>query len=249
MTTKSQVVFRAFVLMVVVVFSLAATAQLPGRNRHHAQSAQVKIDPKNFVSEIDNPFMPLRPGTTFHFEGEKDGVPATDDFHVTHRTKVIMGVRCVEVSDQAFEEGKLVEKTRDWFAQDKAGNVWYFGEDTIEFLPGGGSSKEGSWLAGTNGASPGIVMEAHPKVGDVYHQENAPGVAQDRAQVLNRDAERCVKFGCFDDLLVTKDFSPLEPVVEHKYYAKGVGFIFSVMVKGGNERTQLASVTGGDRDD
>jgi len=246
MKTRAPTLARALLLVPVLLLTSAVPA-LAARH-HHPASAPVKVDPANFVTEIDNEFMPLTPGTTFHFGGEKDGVPATDDFHVTHRTRMIMGVKCVVVADLAFERGKLVEKTTDYFAQDQAGNVWYFGEDSTEFLPGGGTSKAGSWLAGVNGASPGIVMEAHPKVGDTYRQENAPGVAQDRASVLSVSAKRCVKIRCFDELLVTKDFSTLEPVVEHKYYAEGVGFIFSVMVKGGNERTQLISITGGEAD-
>ena len=201
-------------------------------------------DPSDFVEEIDNPFFPLEPGTTFFYEGEREGVPASDTFHVTHRTKTILGVRCVVVHDDAFEEGRLVERTSDYFAQDSRGNVWYFGEDTEELDENGNvASTEGTWRAGVDGALPGIIMEAHPRVGDSYDQEVAPGVAEDKAKVLRLDGETCVPFGCFDDLLVTKEWSPLSPgEVENKYYAAGIGFVFGTLVKGGDEVTRLVSI-------
>src|SRR5437867_641772 len=126
------------------------------------------IDPANYVARVDNLYFPLDPGTTFFYEGEKEGVPARDEFFVTHSVRKILGVTCIEVRDQAFENGQLVEDTFDWFAQDRNGNVWYFGEDTTEYQDGVPVSHEGSWEAGVNGALPGIIMEAHPKVGDQY---------------------------------------------------------------------------------
>jgi hypothetical protein len=166
---------------------------------------------------------------------------------VTNQTKPILGVTCVVVRDQAFDEhNKLVEDTFDWYAQDLAGNVWYFGEDTKELDPDTGAviSTEGTWEAGVDGARPGIVMEAHPKVADSYQQEFAKGVAEDRAKVLALDKSLTVPYGHFDNLLLTQESSPLEPdVVEQKYYAAGIGFIMSVIVKGGNETSQLVNIT------
>lgn len=136
----------------------------------------------------------------------------------------------------------LAEDTIDWYAQDVSGNVWYFGEDTKELNEFGHViSTEGTWKAGVNGAQPGIVMEADPKVGDRYHQELAPGVAEDQAEVLSLDASTCVPYGCFDHLLLTKEWTVLKPgVVEQKYYAGGIGFISGAAVQGGNEHTELA---------
>ncbi len=99
-------------------------------------------------------------------------------------------------------------------------------------------------MAGVNGAQPGIVMKAEPRVGDRYNQELAPGVAEDKARVLSLNKHACVRYGCFDDLLLTKEWSPLKPgVVEHKYYAEGVGFIRGDKVRGGSEHTELVRVT------
>ena len=89
----------------------------------------------------------------------------------------------------------------------------------------------------------GIVMEAHPKVGDTYSQEDAPGVAEDMATVLSLDASRTVPYGTFDNLLKTRDFSPLEPsVVERKFYAAGIGSVLEKTVKGPRERVVLVRV-------
>ncbi len=88
------------------------------------------IDPANFVTTIDNPFFPLPPGTTFVYEGQTSEGFERVEFAVTHNTKVILDVTCEEVHDSRFLDGVLTEDTRDWFAQDKTGNVWYFGENT-----------------------------------------------------------------------------------------------------------------------
>jgi hypothetical protein len=231
-------------LAMVIAMAFVAAAE------HLAQAApqEEPIDPSNFVSKVDNPFFPLTPGTTFFYEEKENGVPAgSNTVFVTHDTKKILDVDTIVVHDQVFDEnGKLVEDTFDWFAQDKDGNVWYFGEDSKELDPETGEviSTEGSWEAGVDGAEPGIIMEANPQVGDRYHQEEARGVAEDQARELSLDESACVPYGCFDNLLLTKEWSRLEPgVVEHKYYAKGVGFILGVMVKGGDERTELVNIT------
>jgi hypothetical protein len=204
----------------------------------------LQIDPNNFVDVVDNPYFPLAPGTTYIYRGETEGVPTRDVMTVTSDTKVILGVTTIVVRDQAYEDGVLVEDTFDWYAQDKAGNVWYFGEDTKELDENGNViSTEGSWEAGVNGAEPGLIMEANPKKGDKYQQEFAADVAEDMAQVIGFKDSFCVRYGCFEDVLVTKEWTPLEKgVVENKYYAPGVGFIFSEMVKGGDEQSELVRV-------
>lgn len=207
-------------------------------------TSSLQLDPGNFVSVIDNPYFPLEPGTTFIYRGESEGTSTRDVMEVTYDTKVILGVTTTVVHDQAFEEGVLVEDTLDWYAQDKAGNVWYFGEDTKELDENGNViSTEGSWEAGVNGAEPGIIMLADPKKGDKYQQEFAADVAEDMAQVIGFEDGVCVRYGCFDNVLVTKEWTPLEHgVVENKFYAPGVGFIYSEMVKGGDEFSELVRV-------
>jgi hypothetical protein len=234
---------RLFALVTIGLAILFATVSIAAVDTG-AKQPLVEIDPDNFVSQVDNPYFPLEPGTTLIYRGETEGVPTRNETYVTYDTKVILGVTCTVVHDQAFEEGALVEDTFDWYAQDVDGNVWYFGEDTKELDENGNViSTEGSWEAGVDGAQAGIIMLADPKKGDRYQQESAPGVAADMAQVIGFEDSLCVRYGCFDDVLVTKEWSPLEKgVVEHKYYAKGVGFIFGVMVKGGDEQTELVRI-------
>src|SRR5690348_1272196 len=202
------------------VFSIiGALACFCLQQRSTASAAQAM----GFVNQIDNKFFPLTPGTTFYYQGEKDGISASDAFAVTHQTQVIAGVVCTVVHDQAYENGVLVEDTIDWFAQDTEGNVWYFGEDTKELDANGNViSTEGSWQAGVNGAQPGVVMEADPHVGDTYQQEFSAGVAEDMATVLALNKTVNVPFGSFKDCLETEEFTPLEPgAIDHKFYAQG----------------------------
>lgn len=200
--------------------------------------------PDHFSPRIDNPFLPFAPGTRMVYRSTDAGETGREVVLATNRTKMIDGVRTRVVRDRAFVGGELAEDTRDFYAQDRRGNVWYFGENTKSIEHGKVVSTKGTWQAGRNGGRAGIVMEAHPRVGDTYAQEFSPGVAEDRATVLSRDAHATVPFGSFTRLLETKDFSPLEPsVVEHKFFQRGVGSVLEKEVRGGNERLALVSVT------
>ncbi len=200
-------------------------------------------NPAQFSTTIDNPYLPFVPGTRMVYREHGADGRGREVVKVTHRTKTIQGVETVVVRDRAYSGGELAEDTRDWYAQDRQGNVWYFGENTKEYENGKVVSTEGSWKAGVDGAQAGIVMEAHPKVGDTYSQEDAPGVAEDMATVLSLDASRTVPYGTFDNLLKTRDFSPLEPsVVERKFYAAGIGSVLEKTVKGPRERVVLVRV-------
>ncbi len=204
------------------------------------------IDPADFVAVIDNPYLPLTPGTTFIYEGVSDGEREHNEVTVTAETKTILGVVCVVVRDTVTADGELVEDTFDWFAQDKDGNVWYFGEDSKSYEDGEFESTEGSWEAGVDGAQPGIIMPAEPTIGEEYRQEYYPGEAEDMASVLEIGAGPVtVAYGTFDDLLVTREWSPLEPeIVEHKTYAPGIGLILAESVQGEEERFELVDVQG-----
>lgn len=191
----------------------------------HSAAAATTINPADFVPVIDNPYFPLEPGTTFVTQSSEGSV---DTFEVTRQTKVIDGVTCVVVADTTTIGGHWAEKTLDYFAQDKDGNVWYFGESTMA-IDNGHVSKEGSWLAGVDGAQPGIIMEASPHKGDTYSQENAPGVAEDMATVTGLNESVSVPYGTFDHVLQTDETTSLEPLaLEHKLYVSGVGFVQAI---------------------
>src|SRR5215475_8116678 len=209
-----------------------------------ATDATNDINPNDFTVQIDNPFFPLPPGVTFIYKGRKELSKERDVFAVTDRTIVIDGVICRVVHDRVFVRGVLRENTFDYFAQDRDGNVWYFGEDTAELdKKGNVVSTEGTWRAGVNGAQPGVIMEAHPQVYDHYFQELAAPLAQDEATVLSLHETAAVPLAKFRNCLLTKEFTQLEPGnVEHKFYARGVGFVLSVVVQGGKERLALVNI-------
>jgi hypothetical protein len=221
----------------------AAGRTTQGKTQGTTQQAYAPhINPSGFTTKIDNKYFPLKPGTTLVYQGKRGGNAERDVMTVTHSTKQIIGVKCVVVDDRVWAHGKLTEKTFDWYAQDKKGNVWYFGENSKEYK-NGKVSTEGSWEAGKNGAKPGIIMQAHPKVGQTYRQEYQKGVANDMSKVLDLNGSVTVPYRSFDHVLVTKEWSPLEPgVVAHKYYAAGVGNVKEVAVKGPSERIELLNL-------
>jgi hypothetical protein len=198
------------------------------------------IDAANFVAQIDNPYLPLIPGTRWSYEST-DGVETTE-VEVLADRRQILGITATVVHDTVYEDGELIEDTFDWFAQDTEGNVWYLGEDSKEYEDGEVVSTGGSWEAGVDGAQPGIVMHASPQVGVGYRQEYYRGEAEDLAEVLRLDAEATVPFGSYQDVVVIQEWNPLDPdVVENKYYASGIGVVLEETVKGGNERVELVS--------
>jgi hypothetical protein len=212
--------------------------------------AAALLGPADFSTRIDNPYMPMRPGSRWVYrETDADGTAQRVVVKVTRRTKRIAnGVAARVVRDTVTERGRLVEDTFDWFAQDRAGNVWYLGEDTTEYENGRPVSKEGSWEAGVDGARAGIVMLARPRPGRGYRQEHAPGEAEDRARVLSLDDQAEVPAGHFTGLLMTKDWNPLEPrVLEYKLYARRVGLVLALGVSGGGGREELVRYEKGRR--
>ena len=206
-----------------------------------------KIDPSNFVTAIDNPYFPLKPGTTFLYKGvhENGKTPQTDQMVVTHQTKVILGVTSVVVRDTVSSHGKPIERTFDWYAQDKYGNVWYMGEDTREVRHGRFVKMSDSWQGGVNGAEPGIIMPGNPRPGDEYRQEYCPGHALDQAEVLGRGGPIEVPNGSYPNTLLTVETSPtIDPgVAEDKYYVAGLGDVKEQTVSGNHEEIELVRIT------
>ena len=206
-----------------------------------------KPNPEDFVDRIDNPYLPLVPGSVWKYRTTSSDGNETNIVTVTDQTREVAGVTTTVVHDVARDaRGKIIEDTWDWYAQDAAGNVWYFGEDTTSFEDGQ-PSREGSWAAGVGGAAAGLVMPAEPRVGDGYAQEYYAGVAEDRGEILDVDIAVSIPYGAFDDVVRTEDTTPLEPLlVENKYYAPGVGVVLEKTVQGGDERVELVAFTPGE---
>jgi hypothetical protein len=200
------------------------------------------IDPAVFSTTIDNPFFPLAPGTRTIYQAAMPEGRRQTTTEVTRDTKRIMGVDTVVVHDTVTVDGKTSEDTFDYFAQDRDGNVWYFGEATKKFEDGSVDTA-GSFEGGMNGALPGIAMLGRPQIGDQYRQEYAKGIAEDTGEVLNlTGSETTPLTGPSHDLLVTKDADLLDPSgVENKYYARGRGLVLTVS-GGGAERDEAVAV-------
>jgi len=210
-----------------------------------------EIDPDDFVTVDDsnaNPYFPLVPGKQWVYEGGDETITVT----VTYETVEILGVTCIEVSDVVEEDGEVIEDTKDWYAQDVEGNVWYFGERSVEredceedgcdaYL----LSDDGSWIAGVDGAKPGIIMfgDLSDKVGTVFRQEFALGDAEDAGELVSVAASESVPAAsCTGDCVQTRDFTPLEPDAEElKYYAPGIGLILEVDAETG-DRVELKEI-------
>ena len=212
----------------------------PGDGGHY----DPHIDPADFVATVDNPLWPLKPGTAYRYEGTRGTTRQRDDEVVTHQTRQILGIDATVVRDTVSQHGHPIERTLDFYAQDKQGNVWYLGEYSFELRNGRFVRASDSWRSGVDGAEPGIIMPAHPRPGDRYRQEYyPPGEALDEAHVLGTRGPVTVPYGRFRQVLVTSERSPLEPQTEHKYYAPGVGEIAERVVKGHHEEFKLVRVT------
>jgi hypothetical protein len=235
-----------------------------------AATVTIPFNASNFTTPltIDNQYWPLVPGTTFVYVGESPDGCEVDRFAVTNDTKLItinganLTVRVID--DRAYEDdecdgadpSELVEKTLDWHAQDNAGNIWYFGEETYNCQGEGNCTLgSGSWEAGKDiqnigtNAKPGIIILANPTTGDAYRQEEYTGFAEDWAKIMGKNADVVLKRddafppGEFDNCLVTKEWSGLDPgSTEQKYYCYGVGLVLVTEHSGKVLRSEL---TGG----
>lgn len=181
-------------------------------------------------TRIDNRWLPLVPGTQFVLDGvaNRGGglLPHRVIFTVTDVTKEIAGVRTVVVWDQDITEGVLAEAELAFFAQDDDGNVWSMGEYPEEYTDGVFTGAPSTWIPGIAGALAGTMMPAEPALGSSYYlQGYSPGIAfLDEGKVFQLGQSTCVPAGCFNQVLITDEKSPLDPSGhQRKYYAPGVG--------------------------
>jgi hypothetical protein len=191
------------------------------------------INPADFTTHFTNHYWPLKPGATWTYEGLKDGLPEHVVIVVTHTPRSVFGVNCLTIVDTVTINGSLEEKTTDWYAQDKSGAVWYFGENSKDYKNGAVSSTQGTWEAGVDGALPGMIVQGAPAPGPTYRQEYRPGVAEDMARVLTTSAVQTVPAGTYHGVVETYDTDPLNPdKKETKFFAPGVGPVHTIRVGG-----------------
>jgi len=200
------------------------------------QPTPANLTPADFVEVIDNPYLPLIPGTTLIYEGMTEDGLEDIEIKILSETRQVMGITAIVRQDTVYLDGELIEDTFDWFAQDKDGNVWYLGEDVDNYEDGQLKDHAGSWEAGVDGALPGIIMYADPAahVGETYYQEYYAGEAEDQAKLLSASESVTIAYGAYNNVVKTYDFTALDPdSQEEKFYAAGIGSIKTVNLKTG----------------
>jgi hypothetical protein len=253
MTEAARKPIGALAGAVATAFAVAACGGSGGGDEGSASSGgstlpqgsePVELDPADFTTNIDNRYWPMTPGSQWVYretdaEGTKQKVVVT----VTDETKEIAnGVEARVVHDVVTEDGQKIEVTDDWYAQDSDGNIWYLGEDTVEYENGKPVSRAGSFEAGVDGAQAGVIMPAAPEDGLTYRQEYYKGEAEDEGEIIALGEQAQVPAGHYTDVLMTKDTNPLEPkVLEFKFFAPGVGPVLAISASGGSDREDLLS--------
>ena len=225
---RSNAMTLIFGLALLVLFVTVAVAQ----EGEISEKEWENFDSNNFDDNsinIDNPWMPLKPGTRFVFEGttveDEESMPHRVVINVTDLTKVIDGVRSRITWDLDYSDGQLVEAEIAFFAQDNEGNVWRMGEYPEEY-EGGEVVDAPCWISGISGSIAGISMKAKPEVGSSsYSQGWGPSVEfTDRGKVDSMGVETKVPAGNYKDVLVIAEYSNDEPnAFQLKYFAQGVG--------------------------
>lgn len=231
-------------LVAVGLLAAGAVTASPTSGREAARHPHHPAPARFTHGRVDNPWFPLKPGTRWDYRGSEDGDRTHDVMIATYRTRVVDGVTCRVVFDRVWTNGRLGERTRDFYAQTRRGTVWYFGERTATLdRHGHVISREGSFLSGVDGAEAGVFMTPHPRPGPAFFQEFYPGHAMDVFTVVRRGAHVSVPLVSSDHALLTRETTPLEPgVVDHKYYVRDIGTVREVTVKGGHERLHLVGI-------
>lgn len=178
-----------------------------------------------FTLDITNPYFPMLPGHQIVLEGPDGSGTGRVQITVLDDIKVVAGVETRVVEEREWFDDQLTEVSRNYFVQASDGSICYYGEEVDDYRNGEMVGHSGAWLAGENGALPGILMPGNPEVGTSHAQEVAPGVAEDAALIVEVGVPFTTPGGSFDDTLVAQDVDPLGGGIDPKRYARGVGLI------------------------
>jgi uncharacterized membrane protein YkoI len=237
--------FLAVAAVVLILLVVNTLIFMNGKEKEiaHVDEYNPTIIPSEFTSKISNPYFTFNPGVKYVHEGKTDEGTERIEVFLTDEKKTVMGIPMAVVWDRVWLNGNLIEDTKDWYAQDRHGNVWYFGEDSKEIVNGKIASTHGSWEAGIDGALPGIVMKASPVVGESYRQEYYKGEAEDMGEVVALGVGIKVEQGSFTNCLQTRDWTPLEPGAdEYKYYCPEIGNVVYEVGIESQEAVQLIDI-------
>ncbi|CUR60306.1 conserved exported hypothetical protein [metagenome] len=232
---RPKAVRTALALAVVASLAVACGSQPPVSPPSGVDELVIPTpspDPEDFVARIDNPLLPLSPGSTWVYDSTGGEDDETVTVRVLDETRPVAGLDATVV-EEVTTGGDAPQEIRRFYAQDRAGNVWNLGT-------------EGDWEAGVDGARAGIAMLAKPRLGDGYLAEDAPGVAEDQVRILALDADVVVPFGSFRDAVLTQVASPLEPTRDERWsYVVGIGKVAALDHNGGDLVVELVSYTEG----
>ena len=243
--------FAATALVALLTVGAGASSSAPSAACALPRGAEhVTLDPADFTTRITSLWWPMSVGSRWVYrETAPDGTRQRDVVVVLPTTKAIAnGIAARVVSDVTTEDGVPVEVTRDYYAQDRCGNVWYLGEATTEYENGKPVSTAGSFEAGIDGAEAGVIVPARPIRGMRFRQEQYAGHAEDRAEIFSLREQVEVPLGHFGRgrVLMTRETNPLEPkVLEYKFYARGIGPVLAIGVSGDADREELVRYTNG----
>jgi hypothetical protein len=230
---------NSLLLSLALASALAAAAPKPGELKPPIPA----FDPAGFTSVVDNPYFPLRPGTVLVYETRGGKVPDVDTVAVTREMRTVLGVNAVAVRTRSYRGGKLAGVRRDWYAQDRKGNVWFLARDAKELRDSLVADTTGSWEAGRDSARAGFIMPAIPEVGMEYRQVYRRGAVEDLAEVHNLDAKVTVMNATLTACVETEEYSALgSRSREQKVYAPGLGLVSRRTVTGAGEWTKLVKV-------
>jgi hypothetical protein len=223
--TRCSSAVAVLVLVLTVAPACGGGDDNGGGGGGNQQPSATALDPSDFQVTVDNPLFPLVPGASLAYEGEEDGAEIRVESTVLEETDTIAGIEVTIVEVKDFEDGELVESTRDHYAQHKDGTVYYMGERVDDYEGGQVVGHGGQWRAGEGDNQAGVFMPADPKVGDEFEQERAPGIAEDRSKVVAVDQTVDTPAGSFSGCIKTEDLDPLSGHKEIKFYCPDVGLV------------------------
>ncbi len=235
---------RRFAAILAVVAASATGAQAhvaQGGSQLPRGSEPVTLDPADFGTRIDNPWWPMRTGSRWVYRStDAEGTVSRSVVTATGRTKqVANGITATALRDVVREDGELVEVAVEWYAQDRAGNVWYVGEDVEDYEDGRLAGTD-SWEAGAEGAQPGVVMPGRPWDGLRFRENHIPGDPGDRFEILSRDELAETPLRSFDDVVLIKQTTPERRTsLEYTFHARGVGLVMALEIADGSDRLVL----------
>jgi len=243
MNPRTKIFIGVLVLLLVVggvtLFAFSTT------NRSTAAEYNPQINPADFTTKITNPYFALPVGKKLTYETTQQGkVTERVEIEILAETMTIAGVETAVYLDRECKNGQLVEETRDYLAQHKNGDVWYFGEEVDNYWSGMLLNHSGSFLHGKDGANAGIWMKAEQRIGDSYRQEYYVGHAEDIRDTVATGETVTTKSGTYTDCVKVYDWTPLEKNArEYKYHCPEVGALVLTEDLQTGSRSELVNVS------